>query len=56
MLVERIFKCSPRQISNGTRCVLENEENSKYVLGMYSTILGGSAMSKLFQNVRERKV
>lgn len=35
--------------------VLENEENSKYVLGMYSTILGGSAMSKLFQNVREKE-
>lgn len=35
--------------------VLENEENSKYILGMYSTILGGSAMSKLFQNVREKE-
>lgn len=35
--------------------VLENEEELKYVLGVYNTILGGSAMSKLFQNVREKE-
>lgn len=35
--------------------ILENTEESRYVLGVYSTILGGSAMSKLFQNVREKE-
>jgi len=35
--------------------VLENEENTRFVLGIYNTILGGSATSKLFQNVREKE-
>jgi len=35
--------------------VLDNTEESRFVLGVYNTILGGSAMSKLFQNVREKE-
>ena len=35
--------------------ILENTGESRFVLGVYSTILGGSAMSKLFQNVREKE-
>lgn len=35
--------------------ILENTEESRFVLGVYNTILGGSAMSKLFQNVREKE-
>lgn len=32
----------------------DNSENSKYILGIYNVILGASATSKLFQNVREK--
>lgn len=32
-----------------------NEENSKYKIALYNVILGESATSKLFQNVRERE-
>ena len=35
--------------------VLDNSEDVKYILGVYNTILGGSATSKLFQNVREKE-
>lgn len=31
-----------------------NKENTKYIIGIYNVILGGSATSKLFQNVREK--
>lgn len=34
--------------------VNENSEESKYVIGIYNVILGASATSKLFQNVREK--
>lgn len=32
----------------------ENSTNSKYTMGIYNVILGASATSKLFQNVREK--
>lgn len=32
----------------------ENSENAKYAITLYNAILGGSANSKLFQNVREK--
>lgn len=35
--------------------VLDNSDDIKYILGVYNTILGGSATSKLFQNVREKE-
>lgn len=35
--------------------VLDNSKDIKYVIGVYNTILGGSATSKLFQNVREKE-
>ena len=35
--------------------VLDNSDDVKYILGVYNTILGGSATSKLFQNVREKE-
>ena len=34
--------------------ILENAKNSRFVISMYNTILGDSANSKLFQNVREK--
>ncbi len=34
--------------------VLENRPNSRYAITMYNVILGESATSKLFQNVREK--
>ncbi len=35
--------------------VLDNREGIRYILALYNAILGGSAMSKLFQNVREKE-
>lgn len=35
--------------------ILENEENSRFAISLYNTILGDSATSKLFQNVREKE-
>lgn len=35
--------------------VLDNSKDIKYIIGVYNTILGGSATSKLFQNVREKE-
>ena len=35
--------------------ILDNEKNSRYVLALYNILLGGSATSKLFQNVREKE-
>ena len=34
--------------------VVDVEENEKYAVSVYNIILGGSANSKLFQNVREK--
>lgn len=34
--------------------VLENKKESKYATSVYNVILGGSANSKMFQNVREK--
>lgn len=34
--------------------VLEQQENTRYVAMIYNAILGGTATSKLFQNVREK--
>jgi len=34
--------------------VLQNEKDSKYAIALYNVILGESATSKLFQNVREK--
>lgn len=34
--------------------IMENEENSRFAISIYNVILGESATSKLFQNVRER--
>ena len=33
---------------------LDIDENNKYILGIYNAILGATATSKLFQNVREK--
>lgn len=35
--------------------VLDNREGIRYILALYNAVLGGSAMSKLFQNVREKE-
>lgn len=35
--------------------VLDNSQDVRYTLGVYNTILGASATSKLFQNVREKE-
>ena len=34
--------------------ILTNEKNSRFAISIYNAILGGSANSKLFQNVREK--
>ncbi len=34
--------------------ILENSKNSRFAVGLYNVILGESATSKLFQNVREK--
>ena len=34
--------------------VLDNDKESKYAVSLYNIILGGSANSKMFQNVREK--
>ena len=34
--------------------ILKNEPNSRFAVNMYNVILGESATSKLFQNVREK--
>lgn len=35
--------------------ILENSEESRYAVSLYNVLLGGSATSKLFQNVREKE-
>lgn len=35
--------------------ILENAKDSRYAVSLYNTILGASATSKLFQNVREKE-
>ena len=34
--------------------ILDNSKDSRFIVSMYNTILGDSANSKLFQNVREK--
>ncbi len=34
--------------------IMENKENARFAIGLYNVILGESATSKLFQNVREK--
>lgn len=35
--------------------LLDNQKDSRYSIALYNTLLGGSATSKLFQNVREKE-
>ena len=52
-LVEEKMDISQGKIVIGMDLKL-NDDNSKYSAQVYNTILGGSANSKLFQNVREK--